>query len=52
MPALPKLALCIAVVLLAAGLAIRTVQFLLAVGLLVLVAAGIMYLLRRARSAL
>ncbi len=50
MPALLKLALIVAVVLLAVGLAVKAVQFLLYVGLLVLVGAGIMYFLRRARS--
>lgn len=52
MPALLKLALIIAVVLLAVGLAVKALQFLLSLGLLVLVAAGIMYVLRRARSTL
>ncbi|MCB5273679.1 hypothetical protein BJG92_01203 [Arthrobacter sp. SO5] len=50
MPALLKFALIVAVVLLAVGLAVKAVQFLLYVGLLVLVGAGIMYFLRRARS--
>jgi hypothetical protein len=52
MPALLKLALIIAVVLLAVGVAVKAVQFLLYVGLLALVAAGIVYVLRRARSTL
>lgn len=51
MPALLKLALIVAVILLAVGLAVKAVQFLLYVGLLLLVAAGIAYFLRRARSA-
>lgn len=50
MPALLKLALIVAVALLALGLAVKAVQFLLYIGLLLLVAAGIMYFLRRARS--
>jgi hypothetical protein len=51
MPALLKLALLVALVLLAVGLAVKAVQFLLYVGLLVLVAAGIAFFVRRARSA-
>ena len=50
MPALLKLALIVAVVLLAVGLAVKAVQFLLYIGVLVLVAAGVAYFLRRARS--
>lgn len=49
MPALLKLALIVAVVLLALGVAVKAVQFLLYLGLVALVAAGIMYVLRRAR---
>ncbi|MGY2744878.1 hypothetical protein ACQCSU_09470 [Pseudarthrobacter sp. O4] len=50
MPALLKLALIVAVVLLGVGLAVKAVQFLLYVGLLILVAAGIAFFLRRMRS--
>ena len=49
MPALLKIALIVAVVLLVVGLAVEAVQFLLYVGLLVLVGAGIMFFLRRSR---
>ena len=49
MPALLKIALIVAVVLLAVGLAVKAVQFLFYVGLLVLVGAGIMFFLRRSR---
>ncbi|MDQ5862393.1 MAG: hypothetical protein M3536_09030 [Actinomycetota bacterium] len=50
MPALLKLALIVAVVLLAVGLVVDAVQFLLYVGVLILVAAGIAFFLRRVRS--
>ncbi|MHA7222931.1 hypothetical protein ACX80S_11500 [Arthrobacter sp. RHLT1-20] len=50
MPAFLKLALIVAAILLAVGLAVKAVQFLLYVGLLVLVAAGIAFFLRRALS--
>ncbi|MGP4033477.1 hypothetical protein [Pseudarthrobacter sp. 1C304] len=49
MPALLKIALIVAVVLLVLGAAVKAVQFLLYVGLLVLVGAGIFYFLRRSR---
>jgi len=49
MPALLKLALMVALVLLVVGLVVEAVQFLLYVGLLVLVGAGIMFFLRRSR---
>ena len=49
MPALLKLALIVALVLLVVGLVMEAVQFLLYVGLLVLVGAGIMFVLRRSR---
>ena len=47
MPALLKLALIVAVVLLVLGVAVKAVQFLLYVGLLLLVGAGAVYVLRR-----
>lgn len=50
MPALLKLALIIALVLLVVGLVVQAVQFLLYVGLLILVGAGAVFFLRRARS--
>ena len=49
MPALLKLALIVALVLLVVGTVVKAVQFLLYVGLLVLVGAGILLLLRRSR---
>ena len=49
MPALLKLALFVALVLLVAGVVVKAVQFLLYVGLLVLVGAGIAFFLRRPR---
>jgi hypothetical protein len=49
MPALLKLALIVALVLLVLGIAVKALQFLLYVGLLVLVGAGIMFFLRRSR---
>ena len=49
MPALLRIALIVAVVLLVVGLVVEAVQFLLYVGLLVLVGAGIMFFLRRSR---
>ena len=49
MPALLRIALIVAVVLLVVGLVMEAVQFLLYVGLLVLVGAGIMFFLRRSR---
>ncbi|MDP9984306.1 flagellar basal body-associated protein FliL [Pseudarthrobacter oxydans] len=49
MPALLKIALIVAVVLLVVGFVVEAVQFLLYVGLLVLVGAGIMFFLRRSR---
>lgn len=50
MPALLKLALIVALVLLVLGIAVKALQFLLYVGLLVLVGAGIMFFLRRTRT--
>ena len=50
MPALLKLALIVAIVLLAVGLAVKAVQFLIYVGVLVLVAAAVAFFQRRARS--
>lgn len=50
MPALLKLALIIALVLLVVGFVVEAVQFLLYVGLLILVGAGIGSFLRRSRS--
>ena len=47
MPALLKIALIVAVVLLVVGLVVEAVQFLLYVGLLLLVGAGVVYILRR-----
>ena len=49
MPALLKLALIVALVLLVVGLVVEAVQFLLYVGLLVLAGAGILFFLRRSR---
>lgn len=49
MPALLKLALMVALVLLVVGLVVEAVQFLLYVGLLVLVGAGILFVVRRSR---
>jgi hypothetical protein len=49
MPALLKIALIVAVVLLVVGFVVEAVQFLLYLGLLVLVGAGIMFFLRRSR---
>ena len=49
MPALLKIALIVAAVLLVVGLVVEAVQFLLYVGLLILVGAGIMFFLRRSR---
>ena len=49
MPALLRIALIVAVVLLVVGLVVEAVQFLLYVGLLVLVGAGIMFFVRRSR---
>ena len=49
MPALLKIALIVALGLLIVGLVVEAVQFLLYVGLLVLVGAGIMFFLRRSR---
>jgi len=50
MPALLKLALIVAVILLAVGLAVKAVQFLLYAGVLLLLAAAVAYFLRRART--
>jgi hypothetical protein len=50
MPALLKLALIVALILLVLGIAVKALQFLLYVGLLVLVGAGIMFFLRRTRT--
>jgi hypothetical protein len=50
MPALLKLALIIALVLLVVGFVVEAVQFLLYVGFLILVGAGIASFLRRSRS--
>ena len=49
MPALLKLALIVALVLLVVGFVVKAVQFLLYVGLLVLVGAGVMFFLRGSR---
>lgn len=49
MPALLKFALIVALVLLVVGVVVEAVQFLLYVGLLVLVGAGILFFLRRSR---
>jgi len=49
MPALLKLALIVALVLLVVGIAVKALQFLLYVGVLVLVGAGILFFLRRSR---
>lgn len=49
MPALLKLALIVALALLVVGIVVEAVQFLLYVGLLVLVGAGILFFLRRSR---
>ncbi|HSL38484.1 MAG TPA: hypothetical protein VK883_16820 [Arthrobacter sp.] len=49
MPALLKIALIVALILLVVGFVVEAVQFLLYVGLLVLVGAGIMFFLRRSR---
>lgn len=49
MPALLKLVLIVAVVLLVLGVVVKAVQFLLYVGLLLLVGAGVVYVLRRSR---
>ena len=49
MPALLKTALIVALVLLVVGLVVEAVQFLLYVGLLALVGAGILFFLRRSR---
>jgi len=49
MPALLKIALIVALVLLVVGLVVKAVQFLLYVGLMVLVGAGILFFLRRSR---
>ena len=49
MPALLKLVLIVAVVLLVVGVVVKAVQFLLYVGLLLLVGAGVVYFLRRSR---
>ncbi|MEC5179633.1 hypothetical protein [Arthrobacter sp. CG_A4] len=49
MPALLKLALIVALILLVVGVVVEAVQFLLYVGLLVLVGAGIVHFLRRSR---
>lgn len=50
MPALLKLALILALVLLAVGVVVKAAQFLLSAGLLVLVGAGIVFFLRRSRA--
>jgi hypothetical protein len=47
MPALLKLAMILALVLLAVGVAVKAAQLLLYVGLLVLAGAGIAFFLRR-----
>ena len=47
MPALLKLALIVAVILLVVGVAVKAVQFLLSVGFVLLVGAGIVYVVRR-----
>ena len=49
MPALLKLALIVALVLLVVGIAVKALQVLLYVGVLVLVGAGILFFLRRSR---
>lgn len=49
MPALLKMALIVALVLLVVGVVVEALQFLLYVGLLVLVGAGILFFLRRSR---
>jgi peptidoglycan/LPS O-acetylase OafA/YrhL len=49
MPALLKFALIVALVLLVVGLVVKAVQFLLYVGLVVLVGAGVLFFARRAR---
>jgi LPXTG-motif cell wall-anchored protein len=49
MPALLKFALIVALVLLVLGIVVEAVQFLLYVGLLILVGAGILFFLRRSR---
>ena len=49
MPALLKIALIVALVLLVVGFVVEAVQFLLYVGLLVLAGAGILFFLRRSR---
>ena len=49
MPALLKFALIVALVLLVVGLVAKAVQFLLYVGLVVLVGAGVLFFVRRAR---
>ena len=49
MPALLKIALVVALVLLVVGLVVKAAQFLLYVSLLVLMGAGIMYFVRRSR---
>jgi hypothetical protein len=50
MPALLKLALIIALVLLVVGFVVEAVQFLLYVGLLILVGTGLVSFLRGSRS--
>ncbi|MET1020885.1 MAG: hypothetical protein ABWX69_01640 [Arthrobacter sp.] len=49
MPALLKFAVIVALVLLVVGFVVQALQFLLYVGFLVLVGAGIMFFLRRSR---
>ena len=49
MPSLLKFALIVAVVLLVVGIVVEAVPFLLYVGLVVLVGAGILFFLRRSR---
>lgn len=49
MPALLKIALIVAVVLLVLGVAVKALQFLLYAGLLVLVGAAVLFFLRRSR---
>lgn len=50
MPALLKLALVVALLLLVVGLVVEAVQFLLYVGLLILAGAGVLFFLRRSRA--
>lgn len=49
MPALLKLVLLVALILLVVGVVVKAVQFLLYVGLLLLIGAGVVYFVRRSR---